>query len=195
MNGETVVYEIIGFDHDDLADGSGKAGITIMANYVPSFTLHNFDSATTTTNPKYWGNSELRTFCNGDLFNALETDLQNVIKPVTKKSDYGTYSTGLNITTDKVFVLAYEELRASGIASNHSSMVTAGQGSLYAMWKNFWALKTRYNADGTAVYYWTRTHSIRHSETAFFATSSDTIAYSPYNDQTTGFFTMYAFCI
>ena len=30
-NGQTMQYRIIGINHDDLADGSGKAGITFLA--------------------------------------------------------------------------------------------------------------------------------------------------------------------
>ena len=29
-NGETMTYRIIGINHDDLADGSGKAGLTYL---------------------------------------------------------------------------------------------------------------------------------------------------------------------
>src|SRR5699024_7403522 len=59
LSGEDVTFVIVGFNHDDLADGSGKAGIT--------FSLKNGLSETrgmnsTATNEGGWRDSEMRAY-------------------------------------------------------------------------------------------------------------------------------------
>ena len=63
-DGQTLEYKIIGINHDDLADGSGKAGLTFEAiNAVLGARLNPTD-----TNTGGWEKSELRGRLNsGDL--------------------------------------------------------------------------------------------------------------------------------
>lgn len=55
-NGKTLQYRIIGIDHDDLADGSGKAGLTFLTTSTTIFSRIN----ATNTNAGGWEKSELR---------------------------------------------------------------------------------------------------------------------------------------
>lgn len=41
-NDNTMNYSIIGINHDDLADGSGKAGLTFMASAASFGEIENF---------------------------------------------------------------------------------------------------------------------------------------------------------
>lgn len=99
VNGTVYLTEmqIVGFGHDDLADGSGKAGISFLCHTLPNITKAM--SASTKTHNGYttvtaggWGLSDMRTYLNETVFAGLPTELQNAIKEVTKKSDYGTSS-------------------------------------------------------------------------------------------------------
>ena len=80
---ETYHAQIIDFNHDDKSDGSGKAGITFQFKEIMT-TMHNMN--TSGNNVGGWKNSEMRTYVNNDVYNALPLDLQTVIKPVNKKN-------------------------------------------------------------------------------------------------------------
>ena len=60
-NGRTTTYRIIGIKHDDLADGSGKAGLTFFADAMGISSRMN----TKNTTVGGWEKSELREKMNG----------------------------------------------------------------------------------------------------------------------------------
>ena len=109
-NGETMEYKIIGINHDDLADGSGKAGLTFEATNQ-AMGKQRMNSAD--TNFGGWEKSELRGRLNsGDLWSLLPGELQSKVKTVTKMTDNkrdGSASTP-STTTDKVFLLSMAEV-------------------------------------------------------------------------------------
>lgn len=113
-NGETMQYIIIGINHDDLADGSGKAGLTFEAinNAMGRQRMNATD-----TNAGGWEKSELRGRLNsGDLWALLPTELQSKIKAVTKLTDNndnkgnGTAGTP-SATVDKIFLPSTTEIQ------------------------------------------------------------------------------------
>lgn len=55
-NGETMTYRIIGINHDDLADGSGKAGLTFLTTSTGIESRMN----PTRSTDGVWEKSELR---------------------------------------------------------------------------------------------------------------------------------------
>ena len=80
-DGQTLEYKIIGINHDDLADGSGKAGLTFLT------TSMNFNSwmNPTATNAGGWEKSALRQKMNsGYIWNLMPSELQSKVKPVKK---------------------------------------------------------------------------------------------------------------
>lgn len=84
-NGKTLEYRIVGINHDDLADGSCKAGLTFEANDTG---LGDQRMNATDTNVGGWEKSELRGRLNtGDLWALLPSELQSKIKSVTKMTD------------------------------------------------------------------------------------------------------------
>ena len=90
-NGETMYYQIIGINHDDLADDSGKAGLTFWAHGSKSFDFKP-DTCAANHNPLRdniggWEKSELRQRLNsGDLWNLFPMGLRERIKAVKKET-------------------------------------------------------------------------------------------------------------
>lgn len=110
MNGKTLTYRIIGIDHDDLADGSGKAGLTFLTT---STTVSSRMNATD-TNAGGWEKSELRTKMNsGEIWNLMPSDFQSKVKSVRKLTNNvgGTdKNAAVTATSDKLFLLSYSEI-------------------------------------------------------------------------------------
>lgn len=96
---------ILGFNHDNLADGSGKAGITFMFR----------NAYKKSTSVKYgtsgWRLSILQSYMNTTVYNSLPTELKNAIKSVIKDSNAPTAS-------DKLFALSAKEI---GLTTDYSS--------------------------------------------------------------------------
>ena len=83
LNGDTITVCIVGFNHDNLADGSGKAGISIMCSTLPNYT--------TKLNGHYGDQyGYRRKVLANTILPALPSGLQAVIKPVLKKARYIT---------------------------------------------------------------------------------------------------------
>lgn len=102
-NGTTkdVEFEIIGIDHDDMADGSGKAGITLGTKNALSIPYFVGGSVTFASG---WKQSTVRLTLNSDGFNQISAEVSRYIKTVKKKSvrAYGSYYT--DTTEDKLFI-------------------------------------------------------------------------------------------
>ena len=74
-----------------------------------------------------WELSEMRTFLNNELFNALPDELKAIIKPVDKISDGGSSNKTLVTTTDNCWLASYDEV---GLTSGSNNL--SGQGALYS---------------------------------------------------------------
>ena len=109
-NGKTLEYRIIGIDHDDLADGSGKAGLTFLTTSTGISTRMN----ATATNAGGWEKSELRQKMNGgEIWNLMPADFQSKVKSVRKLTnnvDGKTKDAAVTATFDKLFLLSYSEI-------------------------------------------------------------------------------------
>lgn len=145
----TADVEIIGHDHDDLADGSGKAALTWACKDLPDMMIR-FNS--TNSNIGGWEASEARTICNGNLYNSFPEKLQAAISEVNKLSDGGIENKILVTTVDKVFLLSYDEL---AISANKYSL--SGQGEAYSStFTEDKETRKKYLSDGTTSGYITR---------------------------------------
>jgi hypothetical protein len=106
-NTEVLTVAIAGFNHDDLADGSGKAGISIVCMNLPNLTTVWNES----TEPGWYPNSTIKKTLDG--WKAYLPDaLQSVIKPVIKKCDNSATS-GSTSKTDcncELWPLSWAEL-------------------------------------------------------------------------------------
>ena len=106
--GEEVSMVILGFDHDDLADGTGKAKITFGMKHLLSTKLY-----LETGKHDAWSSSILYEKTR-DIYSMLPSDVQAVIKRVTKKSlydiSYTNKSGELDTSTDTLFLLSLSEI-------------------------------------------------------------------------------------
>lgn len=116
--------EIIGHNHDNLADDSGKAPLTFFCADLPQI-LHRMNEDS--TNEGGYESSEMRAFLNIELFAALPEQLKSIIKQVYKISDGGSNNKTLITTTDNCWLASYDEV---GLVSGNSNL--AGQGNCYA---------------------------------------------------------------
>ena len=116
----TVTAKIIGFNHDDLSNGNGKAGITLtmdtpFGNQYPN-SSSDFSGAANTTNNnqaswddsgtrKYWNSTSSNMMLNG----ILPAALVNVIKQV-KKTYYDVPNKALETTDDYLWLISAPEI-------------------------------------------------------------------------------------
>lgn len=145
---EALTLAIMDFDHDDLADGTGKAGIT--------FGLKNLMAETrgmnsVSNNRGGFTGSAMYTWLQGDLLNSLPADLQTVLKSVNKKTSAGYQSSTINTDPMKIFLFAEIEIFGAVTES------VAGEGSQYNYFANA-ANRTKYlsNGSGSASKWWGR---------------------------------------
>lgn len=114
--------QIAAIDTDDLADGSGKAPITWIGKELLK-TSHRMNPAIVTNDDGTyqegtggvggWEKSEMRTYLNDTIMPLIPTDVQAMIKPVTKYSDsYDTTGAAVDsaVTTDSVWIPSYREI-------------------------------------------------------------------------------------
>ncbi len=142
-DGRTIAYRIIGINHDDLADGSGKAGLTFLMTYP-------YDKASmnaTNTNIGGWEKSEIRKSLNsGEFYASLPSEISSRIKPVTKMTDNkgGGNAGSPSVTTDKVFLLSSTEVwgnldeDGSQYEYYKSKGVTTSSCSAAMIFNNYW---------------------------------------------------------
>lgn len=145
-DGKTLEYRIVGINHDDLADGSGKAGLTFEAtNSALGYQKMN----ATNTNAGGWEKSELRGRLNsGDLWSLLPAELQSKVKAVKKLTDnQGGGKAGTpTATTDKVFLLSATEVWGD----------MQSDGTQYEYYKSKGVTTSNYSGASSSNGHWTR---------------------------------------
>lgn len=132
IDGQTLEYRIIDINHDDLADGSGKAGLTFLTTSSDIWSTMN----ATDTNSGGWERSELRAKMNsGEIWNLMPSDFQSKVKTVRKLThNVGgteTYA-GVTATSDRLFLLSHSETgfnSDNGWASSYTW--TSSEGTQY----------------------------------------------------------------
>lgn len=102
--GEKVEAEIVGFNHDLLANRKGNARATFR------FTIDGeFEMNEDYTNIGGWAKSKMRNAYCKRLFKLLPIELQKAIKPVIKETTAGGASKELVETKDKLFLFSLAE--------------------------------------------------------------------------------------
>lgn len=177
----TYVVEIVGFSHDDRADGSGKAGLTFGLKDCLN-TAYQMNSSD--TNDGGWGSCALRATLRGDIWNQLPSDLRGVIKEVTKKTSAGNLSSTINSISDTLFLFAEKEIFGS------TQYSVNGEGTQYA---RFTASNTRIKKrNGSATSWWLR--SPRSSNSYYFC-AVDTSGAAYNNSAGISYGVCFGFCI
>lgn len=126
VNGVSYPVQIIGFNHDTLTAG-GTAGVTFqLVNCLAT----TYPMEASNTNANGWEGCVMRkTTLNSTILGQLNSDLKTVIKPVNKVSSVGNNGSGLETTSDSLFLLS--EIEVFG-ATTYSF---AGEGSQYEYYK------------------------------------------------------------
>lgn len=139
-NGSTMEFRLIGMNHDDKADGTGKAGLTFMATDASKIPAHAmFTSSNYTYVNGGWRDTDLRKQMNsGDIWTLMPQEFQSNISPVIKITDNGpatgSYYKKANVssTVDKLWLISYNEL----VETSYWHNAIEYEGSQYYFFKN-----------------------------------------------------------
>jgi hypothetical protein len=125
--GEVLTFQIYGFEHDDLADGSGKVGITFgMKNLMAATRQMNSSS----TNSGGYTGSTIYAWLRDTVFADLPADLRAIIKPVAKKTSAGTGAT--TILVDNMLLHLFSTIECYGVVNAS----VPGEGTQYPIFTN-----------------------------------------------------------
>ena len=116
-------FKIIGKNHDDYSDGSGKAPLTlkIVNCYDTTYAMNS-----SSTNSGGWTSSVMRNTYLPDILSKMPPEVQTKIREVNKLTSIGSGKSTIETTADKLFLLS--EVEIFGSVSNAKS----GEGSRYA---------------------------------------------------------------
>ena len=126
INNTTYAIDIIGKNHDDYADGSGKAPLTFQmhTNYATQYKMNNNGS-----NSGGWAGCLLRG--NGGfktIKSKMPAEVVAAMKAVTKKTSAGSASSTIDTTEDTLFLLSEIEVQGT---RTHSYVGEATQYAYY----------------------------------------------------------------
>lgn len=150
--------DIIGKNHDDYADGSGKAPLTFQMHecYATEYKMNNSDS-----NTGGWADCLLRTTGGFKTIKSkMPAEVVAAMKEVVKKTAADGYDSTINTTKDTMFLLSEIEVQGTRTHSN------AGEGTQYEYYKT---AANRVKNDTT---WWLRSPRAR-SSTCFCGTRFD----------------------
>ena len=120
INGVNTQAQIIGFDHDDLADGSGKAKITFCTAELVAYRIVDDNGY-----EKPFVNTEIYSWLSNTVYNGLDSQLKSVIKAVNKKTTQYHGSSTIRTDSMKLFLLSEVEVSGAHIDT------AAGEGTQY----------------------------------------------------------------
>ncbi len=125
INGTAYTIDIIGKNHDDYADGSGKAPLTFQLH--DCYSKKNMNSSN--TNSGGWTSCAMRQTHLPAILALMPTEVQNGIREVNKLTSAGSHSATINTTADKLFLLS--EIEVFGSVTYSAS----GEGTQYDYYK------------------------------------------------------------
>ena len=126
IGGTDYLIDIIGINHDDYSDGSGKAPFTFQLHdcYGESKNMNS-----SKTNSGGWTSCAMRQTHLPAILALMPTEVQNGIREVNKLTSAGNKSSTINTTADKLFLLSEVEIFGS------TSYSAAGEGTQYDYYK------------------------------------------------------------
>lgn len=145
IGGTDYLIDIIGKNHDDYADGSGKAPLTFQLHdcYKLAKAMHS-----TAANTMGWTQCSMRVEHLPIILKEMPADVQSGIREVNKISSSGGKKPSLETTKDNLFLLS--EVEVFGSSSNSLS----GEGTQYDYYKA--GNSTVKNFNGSAYDWWER---------------------------------------
>lgn len=126
INGVDYQIDIIGKNHDDYSDGSGKAPLTFQLHdcYADAKQMNS-----TNTNNGGWTSCAMRSTHLPAILALMPTEVQNGIREVNKLTSAGNQSATINTTADKLFLLSEVEI------FGRSTYSKSGEGAQYDYYK------------------------------------------------------------
>lgn len=126
VDGVDYLIDIIGKNHDDYSDGSGKAPLTFQLHdcYGTEYKMNTSD-----TNVGGWGSSDMRLTHLPAILALMPTAVQSGIREVNKLTSAGNQSANIVTKQDKLFLLSEIEVLAN--IDNSKS----GEGAQYDYYK------------------------------------------------------------
>ena len=155
INGVDYQIDIIGKNHDDYSDGSGKAPLTFQLHDYYGETKRMNDS---NTNSGGWTSCAMRQTHLPAILSQMPAEVQSGIREVNKLTSAGSQSATINTTADKLFLLSEIEIFGSVRYSK------SGEGTQYDYYKAGNSKVKKFN--GSANYWWER--SPHGSNSAYF---------------------------
>lgn len=180
IGGTDYTFDIIGKYHDDYADGSGKAPLTLQMHdcYATTYAMNSSN-----TNSGGWKSSAMRTTHLPAILALMPTEVSSGIREVNKKTSVGGASSTIETVSDKLFLLSEVE-----IFRNHSHSA-AGEGTQYDYYKVVGRRAKKRRDSATS--WWERSPHTSYS-TIFCMVYNDGEGLS--NDATGVFGVAFAFC-
>ena len=145
IGGTDYLIDIIGINHDDYSDGSGKAPFTFQLHdcYADKKAMNRSN-----TNSGGWTSCAMRSTHLPAILALMPTEVKNGIREVNKLTSAGNKSSTINTTADKLFLLS--EIEIFGSVSYSKS----GEGTQYDYYK---AGNSKVkNRNGSAANWWER---------------------------------------
>ena len=144
INGTDYQIDIIGKNHDTYTAG-GKAPLTFQMHdcYATTYTMNSSG-----TNEGGWTNCAMRSIHLPAILNKMPSEVRSAIREVNKLTSAGPYSSTINTTADKLFLLSEIEI------FGNTTYSVSGEGMRYAYYK---AGKSKVkNRSGSTVDWWER---------------------------------------
>lgn len=160
IGGTDYTFDIIGKYHDDYADGSGKAPLTLQMHdcYGTTYAMNSSN-----TNAGGWASCAMRNTHLPAILALMPTEVQNSIREVNKLTSAGNESTTINTTADKLFLLS--EIEIFGSVSYSKS----GEGTQYDYYK---AGNSKVKNRNGGAAYWNERSPLKDGSTQFCMVSN-----------------------
>lgn len=146
---EIYTVNIIDFNHDDLADGSGKATITFGTKELVNKPINMANSTAYTSDNATYNNSKFPNMVQSNTYDLMDASLQSVIKDVNKytgnrwihTSSYNTVTRQASAKSHKVFLFSEIEV------CNTVEVSSSNEGTQYSYFSTS-ANRIKRNDDG-----------------------------------------------
>ena len=126
INDVDYLIDIIGKNHDDYSDGSGKAPLTFQMHDCYG---NKYEMNESTTNLGGWEGSAMRSTHLPAILALMPAEVQRGIRKVNKLTSEGSRSDVINTTADNLFLLSEIEIFSSTSSSR------SGEGTQYDYYK------------------------------------------------------------
>ena len=140
------LMEIVAFNEDDKADGTGKAKITWLSKKI--VTAHAMNATATTVGG--YDDSNMKSWIISDVLPQLQNNIRSAIVPVTKIS--GTYENGATVINGQT---ATESLWIPSEYEMYGTTTWENTGARYSKFDTN-AKRIKYNSSGSANFWWLR---------------------------------------